>query len=49
MSGPEAIPQLQKWLHREPWNHNARYWLILDFLQKAREERFPRHCCIVIE
>ena len=49
MSGPEAIPQLQKWLHREPWNHNARYLLILDFLQKAREERFPRHFCIVIE
>lgn len=49
MSGPGAIQQLQKWLHREPWNHNARYLLILNFLQKAREERFPRHLCTIIE
>ncbi|KAK9269809.1 hypothetical protein L1049_025382 [Liquidambar formosana] len=49
LNGPMAIPQLQKWLLREPWNHNARYLLILNFLQKAREERFPRHLCIVLE
>ena len=49
MSRPEAIPQLQKWLHRESWNHNARYLLIFNFLQKAHEERSLRHFRTVIE
>ncbi|CAK9178263.1 unnamed protein product [Ilex paraguariensis] len=44
-----AIQQLQKWLHQEPWNHNARYLLILSYLQKAREERYPQHLCVVLE
>ena len=38
-----------RWLHREPWNHNARYLLILNFLRRACEERFPRHLCTTIE
>ncbi|KAK2988160.1 hypothetical protein RJ640_020642, partial [Escallonia rubra] len=49
MYGPHAIQQLQKWLRQEPWNQNARYLLILNYLQKAREERFPRHLCITLE
>lgn len=36
-------------LRREPWNHNARYLLMLNLLQKAREERFPRHLCTILE
>ncbi|KAL8088263.1 tetratricopeptide repeat protein SKI3 isoform X1 [Apium graveolens] len=49
LSGQEAIQQLQKWLRQEPWNRNARYLLILNYLQKARLERFPRHLCILLE
>ncbi|KAI3871326.1 hypothetical protein MKW92_033029 [Papaver armeniacum] len=48
MHGRETISQLQRWLHQEPWNHTARYLLLLNFLQKAREERFPRHLCIIL-
>ncbi|KAG4199923.1 hypothetical protein ERO13_A05G177300v2 [Gossypium hirsutum] len=44
-----AMQELQKCLRREPWNHNARYLLILNLLQKAREERFPVNICIVLE
>lgn len=35
-------------LHQEPWNHNALYLLILNYLQKAREERFPQHSCEIL-
>ncbi|XAR61481.1 hypothetical protein NMG60_11015921 [Bertholletia excelsa] len=40
-----AIRQLQKLLHQEPWNYNARYLLIINYLQEAREQRFPKHLC----
>lgn len=36
-------------LHREPWNYNVRYLLVLNLLQKAREERFPRHLCTILQ
>ncbi|KDP36716.1 hypothetical protein JCGZ_08007 [Jatropha curcas] len=42
LHGSEAIQELLKYLRQEPWNHNARYLLILNILQKAREERFPQ-------
>lgn len=48
-SGSGAIQLLQKYLHQEPWNFNARYLLTLNCLQKAREERFPQHVCHVVE
>ncbi|XP_026404471.1 tetratricopeptide repeat protein SKI3-like [Papaver somniferum] len=48
MHGRQTISQLQRWLHQEPWNHTARYLLLLNFLQKAREERFPQHLCIIL-
>ncbi|KAH6780547.1 Tetratricopeptide repeat superfamily protein [Perilla frutescens var. hirtella] len=48
-SGSGAIQQLQKYLHQEPWNFNARYLLTLNYLQKTREERFPQHDCHVVE
>lgn len=46
LHGSLAIHQLQKWLHQEPWNLEARYMLILNVLQKAREERFPEKLCV---
>ncbi|KAK8989118.1 hypothetical protein V6N11_030484 [Hibiscus sabdariffa] len=39
--GSGAVQELQKCLRREPWNHNARYLLVLNLLQEAREKRFP--------
>lgn len=48
-SGSGAIRLLQKNLHQEPWNLNMRYLLTVNYLQKAREERFPRHICLVLE
>ncbi|PKU77719.1 tetratricopeptide repeat protein SKI3 [Dendrobium catenatum] len=46
MHGSTVTDHLQKWLHQEPWNHEARYLLILNLLQRAREEKFPPHLCI---
>ncbi|KAG5542661.1 hypothetical protein RHGRI_015710 [Rhododendron griersonianum] len=48
MHETRAIRQLQMQLHQEPWNHNALYLLILNYLQKAREERFPQHSCEIL-
>lgn len=49
LCGQGADQQLQKWLHQEPWNRNARYLLVLNYLQKAREKRFPQNLCILLE
>lgn len=32
-------------IHQNPWNHDARYLLVLNYLQRAREQRFPHHLC----
>ncbi|KAK6277550.1 hypothetical protein POUND7_017873 [Theobroma cacao] len=48
-SGSGAMQELQKCLRLEPWNRNARYLLVLNLLQKAREERFPVNVCIILE
>ncbi|KAL3645407.1 hypothetical protein CASFOL_010587 [Castilleja foliolosa] len=48
-SGSRTTQLLQKFLHQEPWNFNARYLLTLNCLQKAREENFPQHICGVVE
>ncbi|XP_058220446.1 tetratricopeptide repeat protein SKI3 isoform X2 [Rhododendron vialii] len=48
MHETRAIRQLQMQLHQEPWNHNALYLLILNYLQKACEERFPQHLCDIL-
>ncbi|XP_077215961.1 tetratricopeptide repeat (TPR)-like superfamily protein isoform X2 [Tasmannia lanceolata] len=47
--GSAAIQHLQRWLHQEPWNHKAQYLLVLTVLQKAREEKFPRHLCVTLK
>ncbi|PWA55302.1 tetratricopeptide repeat (TPR)-like superfamily protein [Artemisia annua] len=44
-----SLKLLQKWCHQEPWNQNARYLLILNYIQKAREERYPQHICTALE
>ncbi|XP_010270637.1 PREDICTED: tetratricopeptide repeat protein SKI3 [Nelumbo nucifera] len=49
MDGARALQKMQRWLHQEPWNHNARYLLLLNVLQKARKERFPWHLCITLK
>lgn len=36
-------------LRQEPWNRTVRYLLILNLLQKAREERFPHNVCLMLE
>ncbi|KAJ6414247.1 hypothetical protein OIU84_006965 [Salix udensis] len=49
LNGPGAVQELQKYMHQEPWNHRAQYLLILNLLQKAREERFPSNICVILE
>ncbi|KAL6642741.1 hypothetical protein ACP70R_020922 [Stipagrostis hirtigluma subsp. patula] len=49
LSGYDAIRHLQRWVHREPWNQDARYLLVLAIFQKAREEKYAKHICIILE
>lgn len=48
MHSHRALQQLQKWVRQEPWNHRAQYLLVLNILQKAREEKFPHHLCVTL-
>ncbi|XP_047329203.1 tetratricopeptide repeat protein SKI3 isoform X2 [Impatiens glandulifera] len=43
--GSRTLMQLQKWVRQEPWNNNASYLLIMNYMQKAREKRYPKHMC----
>ncbi|WVZ10051.1 hypothetical protein V8G54_014581 [Vigna mungo] len=45
---PGAIRYLQKCFHQKPWNHDARYLLVLNYLQRAREQKFPQHLCGIL-
>ncbi|KAK8926501.1 hypothetical protein KSP39_PZI018220 [Platanthera zijinensis] len=47
--GLPVINHLQKLLRQEPWNHEARYLLVLNLLQRAREEKFPPHLCLCLK
>ncbi|RWV82355.1 hypothetical protein BHE74_00052081, partial [Ensete ventricosum] len=47
MHGTRHLHLLQRWLHQEPWNQNARYLLALIVFQKAHEENFPQQLCII--
>ncbi|XP_010537256.1 PREDICTED: tetratricopeptide repeat protein SKI3 isoform X2 [Tarenaya hassleriana] len=49
LNAPIVPVELQRFLHQEPWNYGTRYLLILNLMQKAREQRFPRGLCGVIE
>ncbi|GAB4861706.1 hypothetical protein Ancab_036959 [Ancistrocladus abbreviatus] len=44
-----SIWQMQRSLHQEPWNTDAKYLLILNLLQQAREERYPQHLLTVLK
>eukprot|EP01018_Ginkgo_biloba_P009368 Gb_35868 [translate_table: standard] len=46
--GVQVILQLQRWLHKEPWNYTARYLLVLNIYQKAREKKYPYHLCQIV-
>ncbi|KAL8152081.1 hypothetical protein V2J09_021889 [Rumex salicifolius] len=43
MRTASKLQQLQRWMHLEPWNDNARYLLILALLQKASETNYRQH------
>ncbi|CAN4093790.1 unnamed protein product [Withania somnifera] len=47
--GCKTIKLLQKYVHQEPWDNNLYYLLALNYLQKAREEKFPCNLCVVLE
>ncbi|KAL2650302.1 hypothetical protein R1flu_018430 [Riccia fluitans] len=47
-SGSSLIHQLQRWVHTEPGNVEARYHLVLCLMQQARAENFPRNLCKAI-
>ncbi|KAM0941484.1 putative tetratricopeptide-like helical domain superfamily [Dioscorea sansibarensis] len=49
MRGTMTVQHLQKWLRQEPWNYKARYLLILNIYQKAREEKFPQYLCTTLK
>ncbi|CAN8240206.1 unnamed protein product [Cochlearia groenlandica] len=49
LNGPVVVLELQRFLHQEPWNSGVRYLLILNLMQKAREQRFPRQLCNAIK
>ena len=40
---------LSRWVHCEPWNQDARYLLVLAIFQKAREEKYPKHICVILK
>ncbi|EOA34750.1 hypothetical protein CARUB_v10022321mg [Capsella rubella] len=49
LNAPVVVGELQRFLHQEPWNSGVRYLLILNLVQKAREQRFPGQLCSAIE
>jgi superkiller protein 3 len=49
LSGYNAICRLQRWVHLEPWNQDARRLLVLTLFQKAREEKYPKHICTILK
>ncbi|TVU31784.1 hypothetical protein EJB05_23485 [Eragrostis curvula] len=49
LSGYDAIQHLQRLVRCEPWNQDARYLLVLAIFQKTREEKYPKHLCIILK
>lgn len=47
--GVSSMTIMQRWIHQEPWNHNARYLLVLNLLQEARKARYPQHLVNVLK
>ncbi|OAE29695.1 hypothetical protein AXG93_509s1480 [Marchantia polymorpha subsp. ruderalis] len=42
------IRQLQRWAHKEPWNVEAHYLLVLNLMQQAKAQNFPANLCQAI-
>ncbi|KAG6542180.1 hypothetical protein Mapa_016412 [Marchantia paleacea] len=42
------IRQLQRWVHKEPWNVEAHYLLVLNLMQQAKAQNFPANLCQAI-
>ncbi|VAH17868.1 unnamed protein product [Triticum turgidum subsp. durum] len=49
LSQYNGIRNLQRLVHQEPWNQDARYLLVLAIFQKAREEKYPKHICATLK
>lgn len=49
LSQYNAICNLQRLVHQEPWNQDARYLLVLAIFQRAREEKYPKHICTILK
>uniref|UniRef100_A0A7C9E7T7 UDP-N-acetylglucosamine--peptide N-acetylglucosaminyltransferase SPINDLY n=1 Tax=Opuntia streptacantha TaxID=393608 RepID=A0A7C9E7T7_OPUST len=47
--GMSPMGLMQRWFHLEPWNHNARYLVVLNLVQRAREARYPQHLIKVLK
>ncbi|XP_021717803.1 tetratricopeptide repeat protein SKI3-like isoform X1 [Chenopodium quinoa] len=47
--GASLIGLMQRWLRLEPWNHNARYFLVLNLLQTACQAKCPQHLLNVLK
>ncbi|KAJ3694701.1 hypothetical protein LUZ60_000078 [Juncus effusus] len=45
----DDVLHLNRWMHQEPWNQNARYLLLLSLIQKAREENYPNNLCTTLK
>ncbi|KAL9238058.1 hypothetical protein vseg_012534 [Gypsophila vaccaria] len=46
---PSVIGIMQRWFRLEPWNPNARYFLILGLFQKSRRRKYPQHLTNVLK
>lgn len=49
VQGASLVGLMQRWFRLEPWNHNARYFLVLNLLQTARQARYPQHLLNVLK
>ncbi|KAM0878422.1 hypothetical protein ACQ4PT_034890 [Festuca glaucescens] len=49
LSQYNALCNLQRLVHQEPWNQDARYLLVLAIFQKAREEKYPKHISTILK
>ncbi|XP_074263980.1 tetratricopeptide repeat protein SKI3 [Silene latifolia] len=46
---PSLVGIMQRWFRQEPWNPNARYFLVLALFSKSRRTKFPRHLINVVK
>ncbi|XP_021867566.2 tetratricopeptide repeat protein SKI3 [Spinacia oleracea] len=49
VQGSSLMRLMQRRFRLEPWNHNARYLLVLNLLQTTRQARYPQHLLDVLK